>query len=192
MTKKVLLLVSLLGAHSLATAAITISDFSITKTSLSFNFSGTMPDTEPVGGFNAVVFANIGGPGGYAFANTPGVVNPGITFAGSPAPVYVLTGNQTSGDYLAIIFSEALLVGASLSGAVSILWDDEIIDLTQIGNIDVYWGVDNSVPGTAQMTSGTYLTTVVVPEPSTYASIAGAALLGLVCVRRLRSKQQAS
>lgn len=186
MLKSISLLLVLAGVCSQATAAITISDFTITQTGLSFKISGTMPSTsQTISSPNFLLLVNQNAEGSSLNA-IPNIINTSSAFSGSQTLLGTQTGDTNFGDYLRIVFSEALTHDAGLVGTLSATWDAAIFDPTMIGKVDLYWGVD---PVSQSITSGIHLASVTaVPEPATYAAVGGFAILALVAARSLRRK----
>ncbi len=154
--------------HRSVEADISITDFSLNSDSLSFQFSGTMPNTPPPHELFGIAFANrnIEASPGFALGRYEGAAN--ATFSGSQllrqSGRPVSTGDEFFGDYFYVAFNSDLAPGEVLEGEISAEWSDRVFDVSQIGTIDVYWGYD-----TGLVDSGTYLTSIfAVPEPSCF------------------------
>jgi hypothetical protein len=154
------------AAHS--QAAVSIVNFQLTTTSLSFDISGTMPATAPANNRNGFAIINPD------FAASPGFALGNFTFAdtrsftGTQALSGILTGNS-SGDYALVLFSSPLTAGEAISGTFSATWSTTAFDPAAVTQLNVQWGSTNgsSVGDGVQLA----LVPVNVPEPS------GAALL---------------
>ena len=84
------------------------------------------------------------------------------------------TGNHEYGDYFYVAFENALAVGETIDGIVSATWDAPAFDPAAVASLNLFWGSNDSLPfdpstQPSVIAGGTFLTSVVVPEPSTYA-----------------------
>lgn len=164
---------SLLAAPQ-AEAAVVITNLQLTTTTMSFDVSGTLPDTPPLEGESAILVIN---PNPLAF---PGFeLSSTSTFASAAS----FTGSQTlftngalsganTGDYIFFIFRDDLQPGAALAGTFSATWASPLIDPAALPSLDFYWGTDsNNLPIEPGVLLSSVPVPTYVPEPS------GAALL---------------
>ncbi len=170
--KKIAIAISILPFLSLESlAAISITNFSITENSVSFDISGTLP---PVGDFiiyptpvrNKIYFVN------HDLYADPGLVigNWAATnsaYTGAIPMLNGIAGDPSNRDHFYFVF-DALDHDDDLSGTVTATWSSTVFDPSIFSRLDVLWGdyygainIDSPIsPG------GTILTSIVVPEPS--------------------------
>ena len=164
-----------------ASGDIIISNFMLTENSVSFDISGTLPNDLPVTERAGIIFVNpdIQETPGFALGSGIGASDSEFTGSHSLATSInpVSTGFFEFGDYFSVAFDDDFTIGEEISGSLTASWDVDAFDPTQVQSIDVYWGYGGI--GTAD--TGTYLTSVAVPEPSTTGAIA---LSGLAFLAR--------
>ena len=150
-----------------ADAAINISNFSLSSTTVSFTISGNLPPSVPVTDFQAIYFLNSvpANPGFVIPASFEAPISYSETLAQNLDPDYpVFTGNSTwdSGDYFGLFFASNLAGGEAINGDVSATFAPGTFDPSEVSFINVVWG-----SGGATIAGGTFLNSVnVVPEPS--------------------------
>jgi hypothetical protein len=156
------------AAHS--QAAVSIVNFQLTATTLSFDISGTMPATAPANNRNgfAIINPDFAASPGFALGNFTSANT--RSFTGTQALSGILTGNS-SGDYALVLFSSPLTAGEAISGTFSATWSTPAFDPAAVTQLNVQWGSTNG----SSVGDGVQLALVPVnapvPEPS------GAALL---------------
>lgn len=150
-----------------ANAAITITNFNLKTTSVTFDISGTMPSPLPASNRNALYFVNpipATNPG-FALGSFMSSSSPSFTglqtLRTSPNPV--ATGGISFGDYFFVSFANNLATGETVSGTLTATWSSTAFDPSAIGFLNVFWGTGSS----DIVNTGTLLTTAApVPEPS--------------------------
>ena len=175
---------------------ISITNFSLTGTSVSFHISGTFPGTTVPPFPQALFFANpnIMASPGFALGNF--IHSSSSSFTGSQALssyAPVSTGRTESpdfGDYFYVAFENDFSTGEAISGTLNANWSSTAFDPSQVTSLDVFWGASSSPP--IGISNGSILlTTVAVPEidptgmGSVLALIGGG--LGLLERRRKRA-----
>lgn len=169
-------------------ATITITNFSLTENSVSFDISGTLPDHHPDFYLETFFFVNPGEWTDAAFTLETFLSASSFSFTGSQSldPVYALgTGwLEEYGDYFYINFQDDLAGGESVSGNLMALWGKTAFDPTQVASLVVNWGSYYE----ESAIYGVYLTSVVVPEPSTFI-LFGLGSLAVLMVRRRHRKE---
>lgn len=153
-----------------ARADITITNLTITTTSVSFDASGSFPASSPASFDFGLALVN---PDKF---ETPGYVIPSNTvlatsfsFPGGQGIVQVGTGLEVYGDYFYIRFNNSFSPGENFNGHFSAQWASAIFDPSQVSSLNIYWG---SGP-VGDITAGTFLDSAPVnlPEPSSVALI---------------------
>jgi len=181
-----------------ARAQIIISNFLMTSNNLSFDISGTLPNTPPptVDFSDALYFVNSDPASLPGFARWRGtfVVADFSQFSGLPqigTSQAVGTGNTDFGDYFYVAFENDLTTGQSIFGTLNATWNSAAFVPERVSTLNVFWGYNENLPvdpstQPSGITGGTFLTSVVVPEPSTYALLVmtGAGALWLARRRR--------
>ncbi len=177
-------------------AAIVITDFELTETSIRFNISGTFPDVYPPADHAALYFVNSEVAANPGFALGDRFVAAEASFTGVQtlnfmAPVW--TGSPIYGDYFGILFVTDFSTGESISGTLTAAWDDPAFDPTHVTRLDLYWGIDESLPRdpTTQpsaITGGAYLASVAVPESSTATALMGGGVAVFAFLLRQRKR----
>ena len=149
--------------------AISITNFSLTGTSVSFYISGTFPSTAVPPFPQSLVFANptIMASPGFALGNF--MASSSSSFTGSQAlrsygPVS--TGRTESpdfGDYFYVAFENDFSIGEAISGTLNANWSSTAFDPSQVTSLEVFWGAGTTPP--IGISNGSiFLTTVAVPE----------------------------
>ncbi len=152
-----------------ADAAISITDFDLTETSVSFNISGTIEGTLPAGTRDFLYFFNLSAPPRFSLGDS--LVATSISFTGSQTLSQVSTGVSGSGDYFFLDFQDVFAAGESISGSFTATWSSPAFDPSATDSLNVYWGHNST-----SAASGAFQTSVgVIPEPSAAALLAGAA-----------------
>lgn len=169
--------VTLVYAKS-AQAAITVSNLTLSPTSVSFDISGTFP-TPTVGSQGALFFANptFNASPGFALGDFDYVIS--MSFSGSQSLFGIYTGNANVGDYFVVEFLDDLTDGESISGTLTASWGITAFDPSQVTSLEVRWGTDGFALGSVIATAS------VVPEPTSFVLLEVAAL-GLILARRRR------
>lgn len=161
-----------------ASAQISVSNFLLTSNSVSFSLSGTLPNPAPQTNPQTLYFVNPNVAASPGFALSTGFFDSSTqSFTGTQALrsiVPLATGNHEYGDYFYVAFENALAVGETIDGIVSATWSAPAFDPAAVASLNLFWGVNDSLPfdpstQPSLITGGTFLTSVVVPEPSTYA-----------------------
>jgi len=150
-----------------ADAAISITNFSLTSTTVSFTISGTLPSTVPIADFTAIYFLNTD-PANPGFVIPPIFTAP-ISYSetlgqnlDSDYPLFTGNSSWDGGDYFGLFFASNLAGGEAINGDVSATFAPGTFDPSEVSLINVVWG-----SGGLTVAGGTFLTTVdVVPEPS--------------------------
>jgi len=168
-----------------ANADIVISNFSLTENSLFFEISGTFPGLLPAGESSALYFVNPDVTANPGFALGEFIASTTFSFSGtqplrSISPV--ATGGPDFGDYFYVAFQNDFANGEAISGSLTATWNTTAFDPSQVTTLEVYWGNDDS---SGLVGTGTYLTSVAVPEPSSWCFVA-LSCIALVIRRRAR------
>jgi hypothetical protein len=159
------------AAHS--EAAVSIVNFQLTTTSLSFDISGTMPAAPPADLAYTFFILNPNPAASPGFALGNFTLASTKSFTGTQSLFGILTGGTSFGDYVAIVFGSdsatvSLTPGQAISGTFSATWSTPVFDPAAVTELDVSWGnAGGSTIGGGVLLAGS----VPVPEPS------GAALL---------------
>ena len=162
----------------------TISGFTMTRNSVTFQIRGEFPALVPPRSSNALYFTNpviLANPG---FALSSDFRSAGsYSFTGSQplrsSPVPVALGAPNFGDYFYVSFANPLAAGETIDGTLTASWTTDVFDPSAVTSLDVYWGGGTTV---GLVNRGTLLTSTAVPEPSAAILIAGG--LCLTFVRR--------
>lgn len=174
----------LMGLVSFARAQLVVTNFSITDSSLTLTFSGTLTGSPSSFTDRLQIWAvdsNV---------DWVKVTNGNPTLSVNTVHIGGLTTNSeqaisiTGNDFVRIVFGSSLVTGATASGTITASFPANTFDIAalQATSLAVYWGADASV----HPNSGALQTTLTsaVPEPSTYAALIGITALGLVAWRR--------
>lgn len=171
---------------SVATAAITVTDFRISSSTVSFNIIGTISGPTPSAGANSLFFVNaIPSSPGFVLATYYGAPNQ-LTWTGSQNLIIgfpIFTGDPAFGDYFGMSFTSNLSVGDTVNGSVLAIYDSGTFDPSAVSSIDLIWGFGaNSFSDGSSQSRFT-----VIPEPSSslLACLCGFAML----TRRIRPQQ---
>jgi hypothetical protein len=167
-------------------AAITISNFQISSSVVSFDVSGELSGPTPADDLAAIFFVNSNATLDPGFVVPSGFTAPLIhTWTGSQAlngafPLF--TGSQTSfnTDYFGLFFASNLSEGETISGSVTATFSPGTFDVTQVSQIDVVWGRDAALP---TVSGGAFQGIIAVPEPSSLLLI-GLGAAGFVTRRK--------
>lgn len=172
-----------------AKSAISVGNFSLTETTVSFDISGVFPEDQPSANYNEIYFAN-----------TDLTANPGFVLGGafgsSPPSAINFTGAQSlsssfpflfgfSDDSFYISFEDPFSELETISGTLTASWASTVFDPDEASMINVYWGYDYGSGGSSA--SGTYLTFIgAVPEPfvTAWVVVGGIAALALLRKRK--------
>ena len=162
-----------------AGAAVFITDFEVTESSVSFVISGTLEGPLPVATRDFLYFFNPSAPPKYTLGDNMSATS--ISFTGSQNLSVVSTGFSSSGDYFFLDFLDVFSVGAVVAGTVTATWSSPALIPSATPNINVYWGHNDT-----SAASGAFQTSAaIVPEPSAAAILTVAGALALA--RRKRS-----
>ncbi len=166
-------------------SALTIEDFSLDSSTVSFNISGTVSGPDPEVGRMLIYFVN-------SNLSTPRFVLPvwfespishtwtGTQILNEGYPLF--TGNSAIGDYFGVYFESDLMTEEVVNGSFAATFPPGTFDPTAASSIDVIWGESY----TGEFSGGVIQDVVTtVPEPSTVTIIALLSC-GLVS-RRLRN-----
>jgi hypothetical protein len=174
--------------------AISITNFSLTGTSVTFHISGTFPGTTVPPRPQGLFFANPNIMASPGFALGDPIRSSSYSFTGSQAlssSVYfpVSTGNPDYGDYFYVAFENDFSIGEAISGTLNANWSSTAFDPSQVTSLDVFWGAGSSPP--IGISNGSILlTTVAVPEidPAGMGSVLALIGGGLGLLERLRKR----
>lgn len=153
-------------------AAITITNLELSKNSLSFTASGTLPEPTAAN-FNLSIISiqnpNVTASPGFALGFQSPVTSFTETFSQtvSTAPtsgdINIRTGNGQL-DYAYIIFTANMAPGEIFSGTLTGNWNFDAFDPTAVTTLDFYWGGFVQAPERNLLQAGVPVT--VVPECS--------------------------
>ena len=169
--KKLLAILVMVGAYlgNSTYGAISITNFSITSSSLSFNITGSFPSPQPFRGFEFISFVNpniYASPGyalDYSYSSTQ-------SFSGTPVLtdwsfLYAVTRTRLSLDCCLVDLGTNFQQEQTVNGKYDFTWSAAVFDPSAVSSLDVYWGAA-SLDINELLNSGIYLTTVILPEPS--------------------------
>ncbi len=186
MTVAISLFGSLAGG---ANAAISITNFNLSETSVTFDISGTFLATPPPGMFSCLFFANpdIAADPGFTVSNN--LTATSASFSGTQAlrsfsPSATGAAITNYGDYFLVAFENDFATNEAINGSFSATWGTPTFTPSAVNSLDVYWGGNTALPDLQVIESGVLLTTVQVPEP-TSALLLG---LGSLCAAFRRSR----
>ncbi len=167
-----------------AKAELSIEYFSLTTNSVSFDISGTFPDTPPAYSARSFFFVNPNLTENPGFALGDFFHADAASFTGnqilqnSTGPI--ATGSASIGDYFFVAFKANFSPGESINGTVSASWSSTAFELGAVDTINAYWGTSSRAGG---LTGGVFVDTLIVPEPSVGLMI-GIATICLAAVRK--------
>jgi hypothetical protein len=151
-------------------AAITVSNFQISSSVVSFDVSGELAGPTPADDLAAIFFINSNPTIDPGFVVPSGFTAPlSHTWTGSQtlsASFPLFTGSQDAynTDYFGLFFASNLSEGETISGSVTATFSPGTFDLTQVSQIDVVWGRDAAF---STVSGGVTQGVIVIPEPST-------------------------
>jgi hypothetical protein len=147
-------------------AAISITHFSLTPGSLSFDIFGTMPTALPDDLIGVFFFINPSPSANPGFALGEWIGATSAAFIGSHAlrtdPPPISTGGPSFGDYFYVALAGALAPNEAINGTVKASWASVAFDPSQVSTLNVFWGADQN----GSILGGTLLSQVSVPEPT--------------------------
>ena len=168
-----------------ASAAISVSNFQITTTTVSFNISGTLSGPLPLQSARTLFFVNTV-PASPGFVLTPFVSSSssqiwtGSQILDSSYPLFTGSPSFSTGDYFGMAFASNLSVGEIVSGSVFATFASGTFDPTAVSAIELVWGTSGDG---SSFSGGSSQTTFAVPEPSS-SMLFGLFGLGLATRRR--------
>ena len=164
-----------------ARAAVTISDVTLTPTSVTFTINGTLPTLT---GFNEnllYVTNTIDLSASPGFALGEFITSSSSSFSGTQTLNSMFTGSEALGDYFLVQFASDLVGSAAINGTFTANFSTTAFDPSQVSTLNFYWGRTDTAAD-----SGTFLgTAAVVPEPSSVIL-----LLGGVAIAGLRRRRR--
>jgi len=170
-------------------AAISITNFNLSETAVTFDISGTFLSTPPPGMLSCLFFANpnIAADPGFTVSNN--LTATSASFSGTQAlrgfsPSATGAAVTNYGDYFLVAFANDFATDEAINGSFSATWGSTTFTPSAVGSLDVYWGGDTSLADLQVIESGSLLTTIAVPEP-TSALLLG---LGSLCLVFRRSR----
>jgi hypothetical protein len=155
-----------------------ISNFSMSSNSVSFDISGNFPNPAPQSRPTFLFFVNPNVAASPGFALNPFFEASTQSWTGSQSlhlSLSIATGNPNFGDYFYVPFQQNFTVGEAINGTVQATWTfAPAFDPAVVSSLNLFWGESTTLPTNpstqpSAITGGTFLTSVVVPEPSTYA-----------------------
>jgi hypothetical protein len=158
-------------------ADIIISDFSLTANSVSFNISGTFPNTAPPSDRMALYIVNPDPGADPGFILETNIDASSSFFTGAQDLRFfspVKTGSPNFGNYFWVAFDADITIGEAISGTLTAGWNSTVFDPSAVANLYVFWGADYAF--TYPVVGGIQLATVPVPEPS------GMCFVALSCI----------
>lgn len=180
------LLVAITSISGLAQGAVTITNFQLTTTTLSFNISGTMPATPPAVSRRGLYFVNpvLNASPGVALGSFVGSATQSFTGTQSLRATLnpIQTGSSIAGDYFFVVFENDLAANEPISGTVSATWTSAAFDPEAAPYLNLKWG--SSSFDTAN--TGIQLAVVYIPEPSSV--LLGAVTSLILLARRRRTE----
>ncbi|MDB4300810.1 PEP-CTERM sorting domain-containing protein [bacterium] len=165
-----------------ANAALTITNFDLQSTSISFDISGTIEGPAPSEGLSYLFFVDANGNGDYDDApfQTPTIAQNIAVNGSTPAVSSMWIENADITEDRITLHNDSLWnVGDVLSGSFSASWASPIDTAPLTNGMEVRWGRNKgtALQGTLQGTAS------AVPEPSS-ALLLGLSTLGVVARRK--------
>jgi len=200
--KPVLLLatcVALLNSRpSIGDAQILMNNFEMTSNRVSFQISGSFPTNSPGESRGALFFVNPNAAAlpGFALGNSIGSTSNNFRRSQLLQTDWNPVGirGEMYGDYFYVTFLNSFLPEEIIVGRLTAEWDGlTAFAPDRVTSLNVFWGSDPLLPinpsiqQPSRITGGTFLTTVTVPEPSTYALLLVTAAGALWWARLRRS-----
>jgi hypothetical protein len=181
------------GAHS-AHAQATLTDFSLTTTSISFHLSAVIPtDETPAFGESLLLFRVTDYSAGYTFSSASPFSTQSITTTPTATGLAAVTSGSTQyGDYFGLIYSANLIAGQILDFTITATWNRAVFqpqNFTDISQLEITWGSEaaSSIAGGVHLNSHS---APAIPEPAHAAMVTAAA--GLVLTGYLRRRRRAA
>lgn len=174
-----------------AFAGLLFEDFTLTPRSVSFNVSGSLPDTLPSRSAQTLFFSNPDTNATRKFslfdffpAETTAFT--GVQDLDSDEPIG--TGAMRFGDYFFINFDTGMTPSENLEGTLTAEWAVDIFDPTVVQSLNIYWGVETP---NGSVDEGVFLGTVpiAVPEPGCFCLLC--CLATVLSIGRIRLRASA-
>lgn len=169
-------------------AAISVQDFEMTTSTVSFSLVGNLPSTPPTDTVTVIYFANAD------FNRNPGAILPdsfvepaSVSWTGGRGlqrsfPLFTVATNDF--DAFGMRFSGDLTAGESMDGTLTAVFPDGTFDPDGFDQLNVFWG-QGGPSSNLDIEQGVYLTTVV-PEPSLPMTLV-AGLSSMILIRKRRA-----
>ena len=173
-----------------ANAPLTITNFDLQSTNISFNISGTIEGPAPSSGREWLFFVDANGNGDYDDTSLQTlqttIISQNISVNGSTTVVsnFWIENGGTREDRFTLNNSSEWNVGDVLSGSFSASWSSPIDTAPLTNGMELRWGRGQQSGFAATAFEGTLQgTTTAVPEPSS-ALLLGLGALGMVSRRK--------